>query len=305
VAINSRGETLSVRIEPPGRDKRFHLDRNPPIVARDYRGRRYSAHWLAADSTTGLTLLRLPPQAVKLIRAANVDPNLGSQVFVLGNPFGMGHSVGRGHVAGLDRAVELNEHNLDGLIQIQAAVYPGDSGAAVVNLAGDWFGLIRSGLSVPRPESLDKRSGSSAALPPTLSSDQHTTATIDLLVGRSEQHNNFAFAIPAVDALWIAKQLSTRGSVDRADLGVQLEPDDAGISTTSRSSMGDSPQVIWGDRQVLPVSKAAGADTSQSVVNEGSIVQEVLPRTPAAKQDSSAVIESWCSMVGRSLRHLI
>ena len=61
----------------------------------------------------------------------------------------MGHSVSRGHVAGLDRALELGDRQLGGLIQIQAPLYPGDSGAAVVNLHGEWLGLIRSGLATP------------------------------------------------------------------------------------------------------------------------------------------------------------
>ena len=84
---------------------------------------------------TGLTLLRVSPRAVRPIRSAADGPKLGSRVFVVGNPFGMGHSVSRGHVAGLDRALELGTGQLGGLIQVQAPLYPGDSGAAVVDSA--------------------------------------------------------------------------------------------------------------------------------------------------------------------------
>ncbi len=77
------------------------------IVARDFEGHLHSVRWLAADPETGLTLLRLPSRAVRPVRTATDGPNLGSQVFVVGNPFGMGHSVSRGHVAALDRALEL------------------------------------------------------------------------------------------------------------------------------------------------------------------------------------------------------
>src|SRR5205823_983711 len=108
VVINNRGEILSIRIDPPparpvpgtGRDL-------APIVACDSTGRRHAARWVAADPETGLTLLCVSPRAVRPIRAAAESPKLGSQVFVLGSPFGMGHSVSRGHVAGLDRALEL------------------------------------------------------------------------------------------------------------------------------------------------------------------------------------------------------
>ena len=85
-------------------------------------------------------------------------------MFVVGNPFGMGHSVSRGHVAGLDRALELGTRQLGGLIQVQAPLYPGDSGAAVVNLHGDWLGLIRSGLAIPGSDhELESNPGSSRA----------------------------------------------------------------------------------------------------------------------------------------------
>src|SRR5262249_60346986 len=101
------------------------------IVAHDYWGRPHAVRWVAADPLTGLTLLRVAARAVRPIRAAADGPKLGSPVFVVGNPFGMGHSVHPGHVAGLDRVIELHRRQLGGLIQIQVALYPGDSGAAV------------------------------------------------------------------------------------------------------------------------------------------------------------------------------
>src|SRR5262249_39368174 len=125
--------------------------------------RRHAARWVAADPETGLTLLRVSPRAVRPIRAATQGPGLGSQVFVVGNPFGMGHSISRGHVAGLDRALELGRGQLGGLIQVQAPLYPGDSGAVVVDLRGDWLGLIRSGLATP---------GTVAAFDPVASPDR-------------------------------------------------------------------------------------------------------------------------------------
>ena len=154
VVINNGGEVLSVRIDQPASLPAPVVDGHKAvIVARDFEGRRHRAHWVAADPETGLTLLRLPSRTVRPIRAATDGPNLGSLVFVVGNPFGMGHSVSRGHVAALERALELGSRQLGGLIQIQAPLYPGDSGGAVVNLQGDWLGLIRSGLARPKSES--------------------------------------------------------------------------------------------------------------------------------------------------------
>jgi S1-C subfamily serine protease len=184
VVINDRGDVLSIRIDSPAAAV--------PIVARDASGGRHPARWIAADAETGLTLLRIDPGVARPVRPSSRGPRLGSQVLVIGNPFGLGHSVVRGQVAGLDRRVDVGPRPLGGLIQIDAALHPGDSGALVANLRGEWLGLIRSGLATPG-------------------------------AGRTLDHDHdLGFAIPARDALWIAEQLGTHHRVDRAYLGVRL-----------------------------------------------------------------------------------
>jgi len=183
VVLNDRGEVLSVRIDPPPAEA--------PIVARDASGRRHRARWVAADAETGLTLLRVDPKVAEPVRPASRSPRLGSQVLIVGNPYGLGHSVSRGQVAGLDRRLEIGPRPLGGLIQIDAALHPGDSGASVTNLRGEWLGLVRGGLNTPEG-------------------------------GRPTDHD-LGFVIPARDALWVADQLRDRHRVDRAYLGVRLD----------------------------------------------------------------------------------
>ena len=48
---------LSVRIDPP--------PATSPVVARVASGRRLPAQWVAADPETGLTLLRIAPDAAR------------------------------------------------------------------------------------------------------------------------------------------------------------------------------------------------------------------------------------------------
>jgi S1-C subfamily serine protease len=192
VVINSSGDVLSVRIDPPSTV--LSPSGIAAILARDAFGRKHAAKWVAGDPESGLTLLRIDPQAVKPIKIAAEGPVLGGQVFVVGNPFGLGHTVSRGHIAGLDRALKLGQRQIGGLIQVQAPLYPGDSGAVVTNVRGQLLGLIRSGLAIPA------RPGEHA-----------------------ERDNDFGFAIATPDLLWVADQLRARGRVDRAYLGVRLQ----------------------------------------------------------------------------------
>ncbi len=278
VVISNRGDVLSVRIDPPatqsgGTDER---GKSPaPIVARDFSGRRHVVHWVAADSQTGLTLLRLSPRSVRPIRVADDEPNLGSQVFIVGNPFGMGHSVSRGHVAGLDRTLELSARQLGGLLQVQAPLYPGDSGAAVVNLRGEWLGLIRSGLAIPGSGSgRGTEADSTTPLPSSRSpvGFSPSMTLTDNLSDRLEPDNDFGFAIPTRDALWVAEQLRTHGCVDRAYLGVRLEPGPA-----TRIPRSDLRPGSAGAGMIEP-DKTRISNTP----SDGAILHEVLAGTPAA-----------------------
>ncbi len=199
------------------------------------------------------------------IQSAAHGPKLGCQVFVVGSPFGMGHSVSRGHVAGLDRALELGTGQLGGLIQVQAPLFPGDSGAAVVDVRGVWLGLIRGGLAIP---------GSSP------DGDTEPAATTGLASSRSDgaepdddRDTDFGFAIPTRDALWVADQLRAHGYVDRAYLGVRLESTTVPVVGPPAAAEPVALSTGTGDADTVPATTAAG---------DGARVREVLAGTPAA-----------------------
>ncbi len=233
VVISQEGDVLSVRIDTP--------PSSSPVIARVASGRRLPARWIAADPETGLTLLKVAPQAARPAVPSPRGARLGIPVLVIGNPFGLAHSVSRGYVAGLGRRLELGPRQLGGLIQVDASLHPGDSGALLSDLQGGWLGVIRSGLASPTAEG-DRK-------------------------GRDrELDHDLGFAIPARDALWIADQLRTRRRVDRAYLGVTMdlaapasagEPDGAVLGRVLADTPGERAGLKSGDRVValdgLPV----------------------------------------------------
>ena len=105
-------------------------------------------------------------------------------------------------------ALELGTGQLGGLIQVQAPLYPGDSGAAVVNVRGDWLGLIRSGLAIP--------GSSPGADPDPAGTAGPASSRPDGVEPDDVRDTDFGFAIPTRDALWVADQLRVHGHVDRA-----------------------------------------------------------------------------------------
>jgi S1-C subfamily serine protease len=144
-----------------------------------------------ADGSTSNAevVIRQPENDIAVVRATTPPANLvpatlgnpaavreGSEAYALGAPFGLGGSVSAGVISGLDRSFTMPNSNrvLHGLIQIDAAVNPGNSGGPLVNRDGDVIGIVTAllnpteddvfigiGLAVP----IDV-AGGAAGLPP-------------------------------------------------------------------------------------------------------------------------------------------
>ncbi|HEY8168594.1 MAG TPA: trypsin-like peptidase domain-containing protein [Candidatus Limnocylindrales bacterium] len=92
-----------------------------------------------------------------LVPATLGNPNavrIGSEAYVVGNPFGLYSSISAGVVSGLDRSLEVSEGGprLDGLIQVDAAVNPGNSGGPLLNRDGQVVGIVAALLNPTRED---------------------------------------------------------------------------------------------------------------------------------------------------------
>ncbi|GAA2470945.1 S1C family serine protease [Terrabacter carboxydivorans] len=99
-----------------------------------------------------LTPARLPQTVVPAVIGGSVP--VGAPVFAVGHPLGLTDSLSAGVVSALDRTVRVDgNRRLEHLIQIDAAVNPGNSGGPLLNKAGQVVGIV-TGLANPTDQSL-------------------------------------------------------------------------------------------------------------------------------------------------------
>ncbi len=79
---------------------------------------------------------------------------VGDEAFVVGNPFGLYSSMSAGVISGFDRSFHppSSTISLHGLIQIDAAVNPGNSGGPLLNRDGEVIGIVE-GIANPTDQS--------------------------------------------------------------------------------------------------------------------------------------------------------
>jgi S1-C subfamily serine protease len=116
-------------------------------------GTRSPAQVQTTQPQNDIAVLRASQPPANLQPAVLGNPRsvqVGSEVFAMGNPFALSDSISAGVVSGLNRSFQLPNNGplLKGLIQIDAAVNPGNSGGPLVNRDGQVIGIV-SGLINP------------------------------------------------------------------------------------------------------------------------------------------------------------
>jgi S1-C subfamily serine protease len=96
---------------------------------------------------------KLPAQVVPAVLGNPNAMHVGDEAYVVGNPFGLYASMSAGVISGFNRTFQpVNSNlNLKGLIQIDAAVNPGNSGGPLLNRNGEVIGIVE-GLVNPTPQ---------------------------------------------------------------------------------------------------------------------------------------------------------
>jgi serine protease DegQ len=154
-------------------------------------GQRVAGKVLAADPIVDIAVVQADRKDLPAAQFATALPEVGEAAVVIGSPLGLENTVTSGIISGVHRQIPgsaAQGQSLVDLLQTDAAISPGNSGGAVVNLQGEIIGI------------------SEAYIPPS-------AGAVSL-----------GFAIPAVTATEVADQLLEDGTADHAFMGLVPGP---------------------------------------------------------------------------------
>jgi serine protease Do len=153
--------------------------------------RRYEAKVVGTDPTTDLALIKIEETNIPFLRFGDSDKlQIGEWVLAIGNPFELTSTVTAGIVSAKARNINILSNRVNGVesfIQTDAAVNPGNSGGALVNLNGELVG-INTAIATP-------------------------TGT----------YTGYSFAVPVSLVQKVMNDLQEFGAVQRALLGIKIQ----------------------------------------------------------------------------------
>jgi S1-C subfamily serine protease len=110
-------------------------------------GTQSGALVLVKQPENDIAVLHPSQPPAQIVPATLGNPNamqVGDEAYVVGNPFGLYGSMSAGVISGFNRSFKVpnSGQRLQGLIQIDAAVNPGNSGGPLVNRYGEVIGVV-------------------------------------------------------------------------------------------------------------------------------------------------------------------
>jgi S1-C subfamily serine protease len=133
-------------------------------------GTQSSATVMVEQPEHDIAVLQANQPPAQIVPATLGNPNamqIGDEAFVVGNPLGLYGSMSAGVISGLDRTFQpsTSKQKLEGLIQIDAAVNPGNSGGPLLNRDGQVIGIVAG---IVNPSGQDVFVGIGFAVPITV-----------------------------------------------------------------------------------------------------------------------------------------
>lgn len=154
-----------------------------------YDNRTFEAELVGTDPNTDIALIKIDAKGLPFIKYGDSDKiRVGEWVLAVGNPFDLTSTVTAGIVSAKGRSIGIlrERYGIESFIQTDAAVNPGNSGGALVNLKGELIG-INTAIATP-------------------------TGT----------YAGYSFAVPVSIVHKVVSDLKEYGVVQRALLGIQI-----------------------------------------------------------------------------------
>lgn len=157
------------------------------VVLNDKR--EFKAKLIGSDASTDIAVIKISASDLPVIRFGNSDNlKLGEWVLAVGNPFNLTSTVTAGIVSAKSRDIGINtdQMRIESFIQTDAAVNPGNSGGALVNIRGELVGI--------------------------------NTA----IASQTGSYSGYSFAVPSNIVQKVVRDLNEYGDVQRALLNVNI-----------------------------------------------------------------------------------
>lgn len=151
--------------------------------------RTYNATLVGTDPNTDIAVIKIDEKDLPFINFGNSDiVKVGEWVLAVGNPYDLTSTVTAGIVSAKGRNIGIlrERYGIESFIQTDAAVNPGNSGGALVNLRGELIG-INSAIATP-----------------------------------TGSYTGYSFAVPVSLVKKVVDDLIEYGMVQRALLGIEI-----------------------------------------------------------------------------------
>ncbi|HEY8559982.1 MAG TPA: Do family serine endopeptidase [Pyrinomonadaceae bacterium] len=166
------------------------IDGADKITVRMQDGKTFDAKVVGSDPPSDLAVLKIEATNLPFLTLGNSDSvRVGDIVLAIGNPLGIGQSVTAGIISAKGRRTGLSDGSFEDFLQTDAPINRGNSGGALVNLAGELIGINSQILSS----------------------------------GQGGGSIGIGFSIPSNMAKSVMEQLIQNGKVRRGQLGVNIQ----------------------------------------------------------------------------------
>lgn len=224
----------------PGGGSGFVIDESGYIVTNQHvvagadsvslrfsSGVRERAEVVGEDPSTDLAVLKVeaPEEALKPLTLGDSDAvGVGDPVIAIGNPLNVGISVTTGIVSGLGRPIPApNNYTINGAVQTDAAVNPGNSGGPLLDARGTVIGVNSQ------------------------------------IASETGSFQGIGFAVPVNTVKGVVEQLITTGRVEHGYIGVRMFP----VSIEELASYSDRTAEDISESYGLPESGAIVSEVTE------------------------------------------